>query len=78
MLLTVHGKYLVGENFGKQHTGKAIGEEKFGELATVSLYVKYIFGVSVNIGKEKFLMIHQIHQFFPTKNFPCMVVPSWF
>ena len=35
-------------------TGKAIGEEKFGELATVGAYAKYIFGASVNIGRENF------------------------
>ena len=33
---------------------KAIGKEKFGEQATVSVYAKYIFGVSVNIGEENF------------------------
>ena len=33
---------------------KAIGEEKFGEQATVSAYAIYVFHVSVNIGEENF------------------------
>ena len=55
---------------------KAIGEEKFGNSATVSSYAKYTFGVSVNIGKENFgelLTICQIHQFFPLPNVSCVV-----
>ena len=46
---------------------KAIGKEKFGEQATVSVYAIYVFCISVNIGKEnlgKWLVIHQIRQFF--------------
>ena len=38
--------------------------------------LKYIFGVSVNIGEENFgewLTIRQIHQFSPTEYFLCMV-----
>ena len=47
---TVHGKYLANP------TGKTIGKENFGELATVSAYIlnTLIFGVSVNIGEENF------------------------
>ena len=33
---------------------KAIGEEKFGEYATVSAYAKNIFSVFVNSGKGNF------------------------
>ena len=33
---------------------KAIGEEKFDELVTVSAYAIYVFHVSVNIGEENF------------------------
>ena len=33
---------------------KAIGEEKFDESAAASAYAKYIFGISVNIGRENF------------------------
>ena len=52
---------------------KAIGEQKFGERATVSAYVIYVFSVSMNVGEEyfgKWLKIHQIRQFFPCQNFP--------
>ena len=55
---------------------KAIDKEKFGKKATVSVYAIYVFSVSMNIDEENFskwLMIHQIRQFFPTKIFPCMV-----
>ena len=31
------------EKYLANHTGKAIGEEKISELATVSAYAKYIF-----------------------------------
>ena len=49
---TVHGKHL----WEKILVNQAVGEEKFGKLATVSAYVnwQYIFGVSVNIVKENF------------------------
>ena len=51
--ITVHGKILVGENFGELYTYgyKAIGEENFNE---VSSYAKYSFGTPVNIGEERF------------------------
>ena len=54
----------------------AIGEEKFGEYATVSAYAIYVFCVSVNIGEENFgkwLTIRQIRQFFPYQNFPVYI-----
>ena len=53
---------------------KAIDEEKFGKLATVSAYAKYIFGVFVNIGdvtnSSKFV---KFDKFSPAKYFPYMV-----
>ena len=53
---------------------KAIGDEKFSELATVSAYAIYAFRVPVNIGQENFdewLKIYQIHQYSPLqKIFP--------
>ena len=54
---------------------KAIGEEKFGEQATVSAYAIYLIRVSVTIGKENFgawLTIHHIHQCFPLPKFSCV------
>ena len=36
------------------HTGKAVGEEKFGEQAAVSAYAIHVFHVSVNIGEKNF------------------------
>ena len=58
---------LLTEKFWRTIQVNAIGGEKFGEYATVSAYAKYIFGVSVNVGKK--LMIYQICQFFPRQNF---------
>ena len=77
--LIAWGSYRTREIFGGEkfwqviHVQvKAIGEEKFGESAPVSVHAKYIFGLTVNIGGENFgekLMIHRIRQFFPHQNF---------
>ena len=42
------------ENIWQALQVKTIGKENFGELATVSAYTKYIFGVPMNIGEENF------------------------
>ena len=44
----------LGKLHGKNLVNNTVGEEKFGEWAPVSAYTKYIFGVSVNIGRENF------------------------
>ena len=49
---------------------KAIGEEKFGEYATVIAYAIHVFRVFVNIGEENFGERLTIRQFFPYQNFP--------
>ena len=73
----VHGKYLAGENFCRQKLlMRKIQRISNSQCICICIYV---FHVSANIGEEyfgKWLTICQIHQFSPTKIFPCMVCAS--
>ena len=57
------------------HAGKSYWQGKCSKKATVSAYAIYIFHVSVNNGNWQ--MAHDLPNspIFPTKIFPCRVVP---
>ena len=76
--VTVHGKYLTAENFGKSCKQKLLVRKYLvNKLQSVHMANSYIFGVSVNIGEENFgkrFTICQICKFFLYQKFPVCYV----
>ena len=71
----VHGRILVGKNFGKLFRQKPLMMKNLANNLQSVHVPNAFFGVSVNIGEENLVhsVVHNSPTLSPAKNFPSMV-----